>query len=391
LGTALAAAIACVMSVPAFAAPTSPAAWGRWLSIPGVTDVSGPRSDGRLIVTADKLYLVDPRSGAMEPFAPSYTPVSAGEPYMALSTGLAVPGEGCSFSRDDLYVLALQPAGAVLRIDPSGVVSQFANVPSTEVLYGITFDTIGGFGHRLLVTGVNRGQTFVSAIDCAGKVTDVTRNAPRMEGGLTVAPPGFGHFEGDLVAPDEISGDLLAIRPDGTSSVIVHSGLPAGPDIGVEGVGFVPKGLDATAEAYFSDRATPGGAHPGTNSLLRLEGADLIGAGVRPGDLLSATEGGATLIDVRCPGACQVTTVAVGPSVAHGEGKVLVVPNATGTTASASPGGSARAGGPALPGGAGIASVLVAASGRAADLLIAGALLLIALAGVLVLARRRRG
>src|SRR5206468_3686038 len=101
-----------------------------------------------------------------------------------------------------------------------------------------------------------------------------------------------------------------------------HPDLPAGGDIGVESAGFVP--ARATA-AYLSDRGTPGNPHPGTDSILRLSGTALSDARIRAGDLLVATEGGATVIRVRCAPQCATSVVATGPPAAHGEGRLLVV------------------------------------------------------------------
>ena len=174
----------------------------------------------------------------------------------------------------------------------------------------------------------------VAAIDCRGQVTHITDAGPVVEGGIAVAPAGFGTHGGDLVAPDELSGNLYAIRPDGSSSVLARSGLPGGGDIGVEGVGFAPPGFAAGGAAYFADRSTAGNPHPGTDSLLRLDGKSLSGAGVHEGDLLAATEGGAAMVAVHCGQGCQVTQIVAGDT-AHGEGHLLV--------AGAAPAGTARA------------------------------------------------
>jgi hypothetical protein len=223
-----------------------------------------------------------------------------------------------------VYVVQ-QAARDVLRIDAAGRASRFAHVDGADSLGGIAFDTAGRFGGRLLVIGPSRGATMVAAIDCRGQVEHVTDRAPIMEGGIAVAPPGFGAFGGDLVGADELSGQVLAVRPDGSSAVVATSGLPAGGDIGVEGVGFVPAGFSAGGAAYFADRATPGSPHPGTDSLLRLDARALVPLGVRDGDLLAATEGGARAIAVDCGATCRVLEVAVGPAPAHGEGHVVAV------------------------------------------------------------------
>ena len=81
-------------------------------------------------------------------------------------------------------------------------------------------------------------------------------------------------------------------------------------------------------ESYLADRKTPGNPHPGTDSILRLSSADLAAAGVRDGDLLVATEGGATMMAVRCAVTCTVIPVVSSPNTAHGEGHVVFTHNA---------------------------------------------------------------
>jgi hypothetical protein len=141
-----------------------------------------------------------------------------------------------------------------------------------------------------------------------------------MEGGVSVAPATFGRFAGDLIAPDENSGSVYAVDPAGRVVTLARSGQPAGGDIGVESAGFVPPGATA---AYLADRFSAGNRHPGDDAILRLSAADLARAGIRGGDLLVATEGGARTIDVRCAAACTVRYVAAGPAIAHPEGHIV--------------------------------------------------------------------
>ena len=68
-----------------------------------------------------------------------------------------------------------------------------------------------------------------------------------------VAPATFGRYGGDLVAPDEKTGRIVAIDPGGHTVTVVESHLPAGSDIGVESAAFVPPGLDQTNAAYLAD------------------------------------------------------------------------------------------------------------------------------------------
>ena len=310
--------------LPATPAQAAGAAWEQWRSIPGVFDVGGPRGDGSLIVAGSaRLYLVDP-AGTVTPFAAGtggYADDPGAEAYFAVAPG-PHPGAGCNFLKDDVFVLRLHAPLGITRVDQLGHASPFATVPGVQSLTGIAFDTTGDFGYRLLVSGGASGKTVIAAMDCAGGVQVITRSAPVMEGGLAVAPRSFGSFGGALIAPDELSGNIYAIAPNGSVSVVARSGLPIGGDIGVEGVGFVPNGLLAGGEVYYADRATPGNPHPGTDSLLRLKASELVTAGVSEGDLLAATEGGATMIGVHCEASCTVVTVVGTATTAHGEGHI---------------------------------------------------------------------
>jgi hypothetical protein len=303
------------------------ARWTPAVRIARVLDLSGPRPDGTIVVAAAKrLALLSP-SGAVQPFArgpAGYLNPGGEEPYIALSTGQRAAGAGCTFGSGTLYVLRLQKGPGVTAVDARGQVHSFASLPPSGFESGIAFDATGGFGHRLLVTATKGSRTAVYAIDCRGSVSTVTVSAPKLEGGIAVAPASFGRFAGQLIAPDENSGRIWAISPGGRSSLVASSGLAHGGDIGVESAGFAPAGLGRTSSALVADRRTPGNPHPGDDVLLRIGGPALIAAGVRAGDLLVATEGGAQTDAVSCHGgSCRVRHVADGPSVAHLEGHIV--------------------------------------------------------------------
>jgi hypothetical protein len=299
--------------------------WEHWRSISGIFDIAGTRHDGSLVVAGSGLlYLVDP-AGHVAPFArgpQGYADDAGAEAYLTLSSGHQESDAECSFKADDAFALRLHAPLGITRIDKQGRATPFATVTGVDSLNGIAFDTSGKFGFRLLATGPSTGKTAVVAIDCNGKVQVITRDAPTLEGGLAVAPRGFGSFGGDLIAPDEYSGKIYAIGPDGTVSVVAVPGLAVGPDTGVESVAFVPKGLTRGGEVYYSDRATPNNPHPGSDSLLRLSASALAAAGVHDGDMLAATEGGATMVAVSCRPTCHVVTVVGTASTSHGEGHI---------------------------------------------------------------------
>jgi hypothetical protein len=287
-----------------------PASWGTFVHIRDPVDVV---VSDRIVVAADaRLRSLSPR-GAVTGFATGYRSPGGGEPYVAPSPG------GC-FGRGAIYALQVVRRAGVVAVSPGGRVRRFASIGAPGLLDGIVFDTTGRFGHRLLVAATAGARTTVDAIGCDGRVTRLTRTAPRVEGGIAVAPATFGRFAGDLIAPDEISGRVFAITPSGRSLLVASSGLPRGQDIGVESEGFVPTGRK---DALLADRLTPGNPHPGDDVILRIRSAALRAAGVRPGDLLVATEGGARTDAIHCTArACTVRYVAAGPAVAHGEGHI---------------------------------------------------------------------
>jgi hypothetical protein len=325
-GLALASLVFVLFVVTAPRAAATGLTWQSGAHIPGVFDVVGPRSDGRLVVAATGgLYLMD-AAGTTTHFAPAYSPPPGPESYIAISPGLSDDNGSCVFPQDAVAALDLtsSPPGITL-ITPTGGVSHLANITGVSGLFGITFDATGQFGHRILVVGsVPGGGSQISAIDCFGHVSTIGIVNVPMEGGIAVAPSTFGTFAGQLIAPNELDGSIYAVSPAGGLSTVAKSGLPFGQDIGVESLGFVP--ATGPGVAYMSDRATPGSAHPGNDRVLTLSGSALVSAGVLPGELLAGTEGGATVIGVRCGAACSVATIVAVPTTAHGEGSLTVVP-----------------------------------------------------------------
>ena len=303
----------------AITAPRS-AALAHWRTLLHVTRpldvVAGPTHGSAIVAAAGKLFLLAP-SGALTRYAPAYASPAGEEPYIAASPG------GC-FGARAIYAIRLRDGRGITRVGASGRVRRFASLTAPGLIDGITFDLTGRFGHRLVVT-INHGMTTtVDAIDCSGSVSTITTTAPRVEGGIAVAPAAFGRFAGDLIAPDETGGRVFAVTPSGRSFLVGNSGLPHGGDVGVESEAFVP--ADPHAQALLADRLTPGNRHPGDDVLLALSHAQLSAAGVRAGDLVVATEGGALVDDVRCGAAsCQVRHVANGPAVAHAEGHIAFV------------------------------------------------------------------
>jgi hypothetical protein len=298
--------------------------WRPVLHVPTIVDVVGPRADGQLVLaTRGGLLLARPGRSATE-FArgPGGYVAAGGEPYIALAAAQRLRDARCSFKRDDVFALDADSTPGVVRIRRAGQAVRLVDLPADAFPSGIAFDLVGRFGYRLLVAAVVADKTTLYAIDCLGRRRVVTRDAPRVEGGMVVAPSSFGRFGGDLIAPDELGGRIFAFSPTGAVRLVAESGVAAGGDIGVEGVGFVPSGFSRTGSAYFSDLGAPGSPTEGTDSLLALRGTDLVRTGVRAGDVVAATEAGAVTISIRCARRCTVRRIGEGPVATHGEGHI---------------------------------------------------------------------
>ena len=303
--------------------PPKLAHWTSFVHTDRPLDLAGPRRDGSFVLAAaGKLWLLAPGSGRVTRFAPAYQSPGGEEPYVALPSARH---RGCSFGSNTVYALRLADGHGVVAIDAGGAPRMFASLAARGLIDGIAFDETGRFGYRLLVTVEHGATATVVAIDCRARVTTITGRAPKVEGGIAVAPATFGRFAGDLIASDENTGRIYAISPTGASALVAQSGLPHGGDTGVESEAFLP--ARGRFEALLADRLTPGNRHPGDNAVLRIASDALFAAGARPGDLLDATEGGAKTVAVHCgPSACTVRHVADGPAIAHPEGHIAIVP-----------------------------------------------------------------
>jgi hypothetical protein len=304
------------------------ATWTVAVPAPGVVDITAPRADGQQVVTASgELSLLG--GTTLTPFArgPGGYSTGTGEPYLALSNGRILRRAHCAFARGDVFALEPGDQPSVIRITEAGQAQPFAALPAGSFASGIAFDTTGDFGFRLLVTALVGSAADLVAIDCRGRMQTLgeTRSI-HVEGGMAVAPRSFGRFGGQLIAPDELGGNIIAFDRHGHAKSIAASGLPTGPDIGVESVGFIPANAKAGATALLADRGGQAEPHPGSDALLGVKLGALLRAGARRGDLLAATEGGALTIAVRCDRRCHVRRVAEGPSVAHAEGHIVFTP-----------------------------------------------------------------
>jgi len=298
------------------------ARWTPFVPVHLPLDLAGPRHDGSFVLAAAGRLWSLGRDGTVTPYAAGYQSPGGEEPYIAVP---AIGHRGCSFGANTVYALRLAKGHGVVAISPTGQVRMFAALTARGLIDGIAFDETGRFGHRLLVTVEAGPRSTVVAIDCHGGVTTITRHAPKVEGGIAVAPSTFGRFAGDLIASDENSGRIYAIAPTGATALVARSGLPHGGDTGVESEAFLP--AHGRFTALLADRLTPGNRHPGDDVVLSIGSGALFAAGARPGDLLVATEGAARTDAISCGvSSCRVRHVADGPAIAHPEGHIAIAP-----------------------------------------------------------------
>jgi hypothetical protein len=366
---------------------TSPAVltWEKWQHLPGVFDLGLETGGAGLIAQAGVFFTVS-RGGASTPIngQGSYSSVTGTEAYFAVSSG-EPQGGNCRFQNGAIYVIDPATTKQVLEVDAqSGRPRPFATLVGVDGLNGIAFDGTGSFGdHPLLVTGLRSGAFEVAAIDCHGDVRIITTRAPRLEGGIAVAPRGFGAHGGELIMPDEISGDIIGVKPDGTTSVLAAYTASIGGDTGVESAGFVPHDFFRSGgSAYVADRGTTGSPHPGTDSILRLRSSQLAAAGVKEGDLIVANEASATTVVVACAASCNARLIANGPPPGHIEGHLVFLTDQPPPAVATTPAPERSRGSIAL---GGVRSNFLAIGLAGAGLVVLGVAL------VLLLRRRSRG
>jgi hypothetical protein len=307
--------------------------WHEVKTVKDAVDLAGPRSDGRLVVATtsnpplNPLFLYRPGAG-LAPFArgPRGYSTTSGEGYLDIASGRRIRYADCSFGRDVVYAIDQTTLG-IIRVSRAGVASRFADLPPGFALTGITFDRVGSFGYRLLVTAVAPGSTTVYGFDCRGRRRVFAQGMFGVEGGIRVAPPEFGRFGGDLIMPNELTGNVYAANARGRTRLMLNAGTPAGPDIGIESLGFAPPSFERRRfTAYVS--SAHGGVNfgPGTQAILSLGTSALRRIGVRPGDLLGASELAGTTVLIRCGKRCSARTVARAGSAAHIEGHIVFAP-----------------------------------------------------------------
>jgi hypothetical protein len=213
------------------------------------------------------LYSVDLNGGNVQTFDPgvSLAGSSSSEHFVASSLGLG------GFPSRDIYVAA---GSGIVHINNAGTAANIFVSGLNGGVRGILFDAIGTFGGDMLVTTNATSGPNVYRINSAGVVTPLASTGEDTEG-LDIAPLGSaGIFSGDLFTASEGSGNIRAITPAGTMTIVAN--VPS-----AEELTFVPLDLGATGnpvEGFYGASYPANVQKAGVSQFIGLQG-DIIVTG----------------------------------------------------------------------------------------------------------------
>jgi hypothetical protein len=193
--------------------------------------------------------------GSRAVFAAGYKPFRDVESMLAV-VPVSGPPIAAGFVAGDVFVNR-GPAGQISRLSSAGVVVSdvWADPGSSGLWGGITFDTAGSFGGRLVALDCD-GRIFL--VDSHGAHTLLSDLAGRLgvrtrAEGIAVAPMSFGPFGGCVVIgiegdddDDLQSGKVYAVDKHGTPTLLADIGYTA------EHIQFVPTNAGTYYQAELS-------------------------------------------------------------------------------------------------------------------------------------------
>ncbi len=176
--------------------------------------------------------------GTLALFAPNYHPSLAVEAMLAVVASSGPPVSMGHFNPGDVFVNR-GPGGQISRLSAAGAVlaDVWTDLNSNGLWGGITFDTTGMFGGRLVAID-NDGKIFL--VDATGHSTLLANLAHRTEG-VAVAPASFGPLGGQIIVGvegyddnDPQSGKVYAVNANGVDTLLADIGYTA------EHIQFIP-------------------------------------------------------------------------------------------------------------------------------------------------------
>jgi hypothetical protein len=237
------------------------------------------------------LYSTNLVGGNVQPFAPGVSLTSSsGEHFVAASFGLG------GFPTSDIYAA---DGANIVHISNNGAASNSFVTGLAGEVRGISFDLVGTFGNRMLVT-TSAGNVY--QVNSAGTPSLLANVGEDVEG-LDVAPlgNGFSVFDGQLIVASEGSGSIRAISPGGVVTPL-SNGSSGGPLLinSAEELTFVPLNLGVSGnplEGLYGANYTP--------NVLKADGSEFTGM---EGDIIVTSEIGAQVRRIHWDGAQFVVT-----------------------------------------------------------------------------------
>lgn len=215
-----------------------------------------------IVWTGKQFLYVENTSNRVMAAGPSGLPITpfAVMPRQVEETRCAVASAGHGFTAGDIFCHA--PDNTIYRISPDGkqvaVLATLAHEPRSDG--ALAFDTVGAFGHSLMVStgrsgGGTTGTSDVFAVDATGRVTRIGGyTGPGGADEMVVAPSGFGSAAGQVVLAIDAGkcGSLVAMDARGRTRTLVT--LADGPNpIAVLATGQSPAAGAAQPGLYVTD------------------------------------------------------------------------------------------------------------------------------------------
>ena len=210
-----------------FASAATPTVFSSCPQLFGVNGLAATQNN--LLFTTQyqpNLYQIDASGTSCTLFAvlppPSSVPIGVYEEYIAIS-----PGVG-GFQAGYIFVNQFEK---IFKISPDGTtVTLFATIPTwtNHVAFhgGLTFDTSGNYGLKLIATGQNAadGHGEVYTIDSAGTATKLANLSGNFSTGITEGPqitlPSFTPAPSKLILTQEDANLVLIVNPDGSVNTL---------------------------------------------------------------------------------------------------------------------------------------------------------------------------
>lgn len=231
-------------------------------------------------------------------------------PYRDVESMLTVvppagPPVAAGFARGDIFVNR-GPHGEISRLSSGGAVlaDVWVDLGSDGLWGGITFDTTGSFGGRLVALD-NNGKVFlINAQGNAALLVDLAARigaALRSEG-VGVAPASFGPFAGHIIVgiegsndDDPQTGNVYAVDQNGNPTLLANIGYTA------EHIAFIPPNVGTYYQAELSFE------RPRENRLWSVSSSQFL---ARVGHMLVINEMSGDLWEIAWDGAKYTQSLA---------------------------------------------------------------------------------